>query len=550
MADKITGLTADVAQANFALLARLFPACVVEQQSDGAVDAEGKTAPVQHTIDIAKLLALIGRDAHSVTGAADTQSQYEPFGFLWAGKRQAITDAQQSIDKTLRPDVEESVNFAHTRNLYIEGDNLEGLKLLLRGYSAAIKMIYLDPPYNTGADFVYKDTFAQSQSDYEREAGISDEQGQRFVVNRNSDARFHSKWCSMMYARLSIMRHLLTRDGFIFISIDDNEQAHLRLMCDEIFGENNFVAQMIWSAGRKNDSRFVSVSHEYLLVYMRDKDYVVAQDTRWRERKQGLDEIYSCYDKLKRKYGADVQSIERELKAWFRALPAGHPAKDHSHYYHVDDNGIFSTADISFPGGGGPRYELLHPVTQKPVKTPNRGWFTSKERMLDFIVAGRVYFGPDESRVPTIKNYLQEKELSVPYSVFYQDGRAASKRLDKLMGGRVFENPKDERILQRLIEFSGTTDEDIILDVFSGSASTAEAVLRANVADGKQRRFILMQYPEPCPVKSVAVQRGFTNICEIGKERIRKVIAALNSELQNNCTKIVHGGVVAANPLF
>ena len=172
MADKITGLSADVAQANFAALARLFPSCVVEQQIEGAGDADGKTAPVQHTIDIAKLLALIGRDAHSVTGVPDTQAQYEPFGFLWAGKRQALTDAQQSIDKTMRPVVDESVDFAHTRNLYIEGDNLDGLKLLMRGYSGAVKMIYLDPPYNTGADFVYKDSFVQSQADYDREAGI------------------------------------------------------------------------------------------------------------------------------------------------------------------------------------------------------------------------------------------------------------------------------------------------------------------------------------------------------------------------------------------
>lgn len=556
MAEKITGLTEDMAQANFAALAQLFPSCVVEQKVDAAaaaavadvVDAaaDAQATTVRHSIDVDKLLVLIGCEADAVGTAAQAlvkaQSQYEPFGFMWAGKRQAVAEANQVIDKTLRPCVEESLNFDHARNLFIEGDNLEGLKLLLRGYSGSIKMIYTDPPYNTGSDFVYKDSFAQSQEDYEREAGISDEQGQRFTVNRNTDARFHSKWCSMMYARLSIMRHLLTRDGFIIISIDDNEQAHLKLMCDEIFGEQNFVAQMIWSAGRKNDSRFVSISHEYLLVYMRDKDYVVSQDTRWRERKQGLDEIYSCYAKLKRKYGTDVQSIERELKAWFSALPAGHPAKDHSHYDHVDENGIFNPSNISFPGGGGPRYELLHPVTHKPVKIPSRGWFTSKERMMEYIAAGRVYFGPDENRVPTIKNYLQDKELSVPYSVFYQDGRAASKRLDKLMGGRVFENPKDEQILQRLMEFSGTTDDDIILDVFAGSASTAEAVLRANAKDGAQRRFILMQYPEPCPAKSVAAQHGFSTICEIGKERIRKVI----SDLNQSCSNMVHGGGVKA----
>ncbi len=537
MVDKISGLSADIRQANFEQLAQLFPSCVIEVPAavaDADGDGTGDAASgYKKVFDFARLAELIGQDAVVGAGAGSGSgagagavptlkgSSIEPYGFSWAGKRQAQFDANSIIDKTLRPCVAESVDFEHTHNLFIEGDNLEALKLLLRGYSGSVKMIYIDPPYNTGSDLIYRDEFRQSKQDYEQAAGLVDDEGMRFVLNSNADARFHSNWCSMIYARLCVARHLLRRDGVIFISIDDNEQPRLRSICDEIFGEQNFVAQMIWSAGRKNDSKFVSVSHEYILVYMRDKAHAIATNSVWRERKQGIDAIYACYDKLKRQHGSDCAAIERGLRAWFKSLSPSDPARGNRQYNHVDNKGIFFPSDISFPGGGGPRYELLHPITHKPVKIPSRGFFTSKERMLELIAQDKIYFGADENRVPKVKTYLRENELSVPYSVFYQDGRAASKRLDKLLGSRVFENPKDATILQRLMEFCGTKDDDIILDFFSGSASTAEAVLRANAADGGQRRFILVQYPEVCAPKSNAAKVGFATICDIGKARLR-----------------------------
>ena len=324
----------------------------------------------------------------------------------------------------------------------------------------------------------------------------------------------------------------------------------MKLLCDDVFGEGNFISSLIWSAGRKNDSKHISVSHEYILCYFKSSSYIAENNIIWREKKNGLDDIYAEYEKLKKEYGTDIKKIEKGLKDWYKNLPNGHPAKDHAHYNHVDEKGIFSPDNISWPGGGGPKYEILHPITNKPVKVPSRGWLTSEENMKEWIKQGRVQFGEDENGVPTLKSYLKDREYSVPYSVFYKDGRAASKRLATLMDDKIFENPKDEEIIQRMIGFAGLKDNDIVLDFFSGSGTTAHSVFLANIAQNMNRQFILVQLPVKIEVdgskseKSKKVAQNAINlleklkkpynICEIGKERIRRAGAKILEEAKAN----------------
>lgn len=458
--------------------------------------------------------------------------------FTWPDKKKAVLLANAPIDKTLRPCRQESVDFDKTENIYIEGDNLEVLKLLQETYLGKIKMIYIDPPYNTGNDFVYEDDFAISMSEYLANSGQYDEVGNQLVQNTESNGRFHTDWLNMLYPRLKIAKNLLTDDGAIFISIDENEVNTLKNICDEIFGRSNFVAELIWAAGRKNDSKYISVSHEYILCYFRNSDFIKENKIIWRERKQGLDDIYTEYENLKKIYGTDYEQMTKEMKLWYKNLPDGHPAKDHSHYNRVDGKGVYFPDNISWPGGGGPKYEVLHPVTHKPVKVPSRGWLTNERTMKEWIEQGRVEFGKDENGVPTLKSYLKDREYTVPYSVFYKDGRAASKRLATLMGDKVFENPKDEEIIERLIEFCGVSDDDYILDFFSGSGTTAHATFLANIMQQKNRHFILVQIPEEISEKNATSEKSKKvaksainlcdnlgvahTICEIGKERIRR----------------------------
>ena len=492
---------------------------------------------MKRSIDFDKLRQLLSSDI--------VEGNEERYQFTWPDKRKAILAANAPINATLRPCPEESVDFDTTQNLYIEGDNLDVLKCLKETYLHKVKMIYIDPPYNTGNDFVYEDDFAESAAEYLANSGQFDEQGNRLVTNTESNGRFHTDWLNMIYPRLKVARDLLTEDGVIFISIDENELENLKKVCDEIFGESNFIAELIWSAGRKNDSKHISVSHEYVVCYFRNAEYIKEHKIVWREKKRGLDDIYNIYNALVKKYGDDFVSIEKDLKKWFKNLPDGHPAKDHKHYCRVDKRGIYFADNISWPGGGGPKYEVLHPLTRKPVKIPSRGWITSEANLKEWIKEDRVDFGENENSVPTVKAYLKDRENAVPYSVFYQDGRAASKRLATLMGDKVFENPKDEEVIERIIEFCGTNDGDIILDFFSGSATTAHAVFLANVEQNLKRRFILVQIPEIIDDskgsdKSKKVAKNAINlldsinvphtICEIGKERIRRAGAKIKAE--------------------
>lgn len=538
--DKLRMESPDLTAQNIDRIAALFPNCITEMLDEEHSTPEKKV--YKRAVNFELLKQMLSPDV------VDGDEAYE---FTWVGKKAAIVEANKPIRKTLRPCVAESKDWDTTENLYIEGDNLEVLKLLQESYLGKVKMIYIDPPYNTGNDFIYADDFKMESEEWKVESGEWSEEGDRLFKNTDSNGRFHSDWCSMIYSRLMLARNLLTDDGVIFISIDENEVNTLKAICDEVFGASNFIAELIWSSGRKNDSKYISVSHEYILCYFKDALWVKDHKILWREKKQGLSDIYAEYERLKKVYGEDCTSIEKELKGWYKSLPDGHPAKDHSHYCRVDKNGIFFADNISWPGGGGPKYQVLHPVTQKPVKIPSRGWLTNEATMKEWIVQGRVEFGKDENGVPTLKSYLKDREYSVPYSVFYKDGRAASKRLATLMGDKVFENPKDEEIIQRIIQFCGTDDGDIILDFFSGSATTAHAMFLADAEQNKHRKFILVQLPETIDPQKEASEKAKKvaqnavnlldtigvphNICEIGKERIRRAgEKILKEQLANN----------------
>ncbi|CAB1255076.1 Type III restriction-modification system methylation subunit [Ruminococcaceae bacterium BL-6] len=522
--DKLKMHSINKVDENVEKIARLFPNCVTESLVGGKLS---------RVVDFDMLKQELS--------AFVVEGREERYQFTWPDKKKSVLLANAPINKTLRPirndethptgaDSEGkpycssgSVNFDTTENLYIEGDNLEVLKLLQETYLGKVKMIYIDPPYNTGNDFVYEDDFAQNAEDYIANSGQYDEEGNRLVQNTERNGRFHTDWLNMMYPRLKLAKDLLTEDGVIFISIDDNEQCNLKKLCDEVFGEDNFISSLVWAAGKKNDSKYVSVSHEYMLCYVKSISTLIENHILWRERKQGLDDIYSEYNALLRQHGTDYAMITQQLREWYKGLPETHPAKNHSHYNCVDKTGIYFASDISWPGGGGPKYEVLHPITHKPVKVPNRGWvFPSEKRMQEMIDAGLIHFGVDETSVPCRKTYLKDGEYSTPYSVFYKDGRASTKRLRTLMGAMVFQNPKDEDIIRSLIEFTLSNNDSIILDFFSGSATTAHAVMQLNAEDGGNRKFIMVQLPEETDEKSEAYKAGYKNICEIGKERIRR----------------------------
>ena len=501
--------SADLVATNMDQLKALFPELITEGANGVAVN-----------VDVLK--ALVGDQ--TVTDAE------EKYGLNWHGKRRARQLALTPSTGTLRPCPEDSVDWDTTKNLMIEGDNLEVLKLLQKSYAGKVKLIYIDPPYNTGNDFVYPDNFHDSIKNYLELTGQVDG-GLKISSHTEAGGRFHTEWLNMIYPRLKLAQSLLMRDGALFVSCDEGEQARLRLTLDEIFGQENFVADMVWAAGRKNDSRLISVSHEYIVCYARDKGYLTEQKIEWRQRKKGLEEIYAKYERLKREHGADYKAMTAGLKAWYKELAESHPAKAHKHYSQVDKRGVYFAADISWPGGGGPKYPVVHPVTKREVKVPARGWITpDPEKMKGWIADERVHFGDDEGSVPCLKAYLKDQEYQAPYSVFYQDGRAATKRLRELMGDDCFDFPKDETVLKELIEMM-SGGNDLILDFFAGSGTTAHAVMAQNALDGASRRYVLVQLPEPLDPnsKQQAVAARYCDalkkprtLAELTKERLRR----------------------------
>lgn len=446
----------------------------------------------------------------------------EHYEFTWVGKRASIAEANKPIRKTLRPCKEESKNWDTTENLYIEGDNLDVLKLLQESYLGKVKMIYIDPPYNTGNDFIYKDDFSQTVEEYEQAKGTFDDEGNRLFKNSDTNGRFHSDWCSMIYPRLMLARNLLSDDGVIFISIDDNEQENLKKICDEVFGENNFLGNIIHKTATDNNPGQIKVEHEYMLFYCKDR----IQQSNWVAKNINAEKIQEKYLELKSKYNDDIQSIQNDLRKWIKKNK--NELAQVSHYDNVDEKGVFHDADIQNTKMGGYDYEIIHPVTKKPVKKPQKGYRYSYDTIKIMIENNDILFGKDETVLIKPKKRL-ENAKSLLRSVIYEDGRSSSNKVDELIGRNVFSNPKSDNILKYIFNFI-TNESSIIMDFFSGSATTAHAVMQLNAEDGGKRKFIMVQLPEKTDEKSEAFKAGYENICEIGKERIRRAGEKIKAE--------------------
>lgn len=511
--DKLRMQSSNGVEDNITKIAQLFPDCVTETVDE-------RSGQPKHLIDFEKLKQNLSDSVMS--------ERAERYQFTWSDKSKAILLANSPINATLRPCREDSVDFDNTQNLYIEGDNLDVLKCLKETYLHKVKMIYIDPPYNTGNDFVYEDDFAQSSEEYLANSGQFDEQGNRMFTNAESNGRFHTDWLNMIYPRLKVARDLLTDDGVIFISIDDNEVENLRKVCDEVFGESNFVAQFIWRGGRRNAAKFISTSHEYIICFAKNLTFCNEHNISWHEKKKGLNEIYKKAEELKKINGTDYEKSSAQLKSWYKSLPDDSESRNHSHYSWIDENGVYFASDISRGGGGGPKWDIVNPYTHNIVKTPQRGWaYSSKEDLLKDIKNGLIHFNGDG--VPCKKRYLKDNETQLKETVFYKDRRGSSKRLRSLMGNDCFSFPKDEEILSSFID-SFTDKNSLILDFFSGSATTAHAVMQLNSEDGGNRKFIMVQLPEKTEEKSEAFKAGYKNICEIGKERIRRAGKKIKEE--------------------
>ena len=412
----------------------------------------------------------------------------ERYSFNWNGKAKARRIAQTPSTGTLRPAPEESKNWDTTENLYIEGDNLEVLKLLQKSYHKQVKMIYIDPPYNTGKDFVYKDNFKDNIKNYLEQTGQVDAEGNKLSTNSDTSGRYHSDWLNMMYPRLKLARNLLKDDGVIFISIDDNEVANLRKICDEIFGEDNFVSDIIWEKkfSPQNDAKWFSDNHDFILVYAKSKD-------NWK------------LNKLPRSEASNKRFANPDN----------------------DPRGVWASSDMTVKTYNEKYdYPVVTPSGKKIFPTKGRCWSVSQEKFEELRRDNRVWFGKNGNNVPRYKTFLSElTEGIVPLTIWkYEEvghNQEARQETKSLFGTGLFDNPKPIKLIKKMLQLS-TESESVILDFFSGSATTAHAVMKLNAEDGGNRRYILVQLPEPTDEKSEAYKAGYKNICEIGKERIRR----------------------------
>jgi adenine-specific DNA-methyltransferase len=470
--------TKNLAKDKFIKLAELFPNAITE--TIVGQDEDGNNI-IDRAIDADVLRQEIAE--HVIEGR---EERYE---FTWPDKRKSMLLANAPINKTLRPIREDSLNFDETENLYIEGDNLDVLKLLRETYLGKVKMIYIDPPYNTGNDFVYEDDFAQNMEDYKEVSGDFDEEGNRLFKNTDSNGRFHTDWLNMMYPRLKLARDLLSDDGVIFISIDDNEVKNLRNICDEIFGENNFIASVIWERAFSpvNLKKHFSENHDYIVCYAKKINSLICN-----------------------------------------GLPRGKEANDRYSNPDNDLRGNWASSDLSVgPAIQSNIYEITTPSGRKVLPPSGYSWRLSKKRYLEFLADNRIWFGEEGNGVPRIKRFLSEvKQGITPMTIWkYQDvghSQKASQDLKKLFDNNAyFTYPKPIELITRVLTLY--TDKDsVILDFFSGSATTAHAVMDLNAEDGGNRKYIMVQLPEETEEKSEAYKAGYKNICEIGKERIRR----------------------------
>ena len=456
----IDGLSMNIEQSNMDKLQSVFPECF----------AEGK-------LDIDKLLSLCGEYI---------DNDFEKYKFEWKGKAECLRLAQKRSTGTLRPCPEESVNWDTTKNLYIEGDNLEVLKLLQTAYYRRVKMIYIDPPYNTGNDFVYEDDFADPLTRYKEVTQ------QTTKSNPETMGRYHTNWLNMMYPRLRLAANLLRDDGVIFISIDDNEVTNLRKICDEVFGEENFISDVIWEKRftRNNDAKLMSSVIDHVLFYRKSDLLKIVREPR----SEKANSIYSNPDDDPRGPWTSVSYVSQRTKE--------------------------QRPNLS--------YEMRNPVTNKVITHPVNAWKYSKEQYEMHLKENRLYWGKQgENQYPRLKRFLSElNEGIVPVNLWnYKEVGTldnGTKQVATLLGKQIFDYPKPYTLIEKMIQLSGASDSDIILDFFSGSATTAHAIMQLNAEDGGNRQFILVQLPEVCDQKSEAYKAGYQNICEIGKERIRR----------------------------
>ena len=479
------------AKINLDALYKICPACFTESRDE-------QTGEMKHIVNFETLRTLLGDDT-----VEDANEAYE---FNWVGKQEARREVARPIKKTLRPVPEDSVDWDNTENLYIEGDNLEVLKLLQKSYLGKVKMIYIDPPYNTGNDFVYDDDFSQSQAEYDETAGNVDELGNRFRKNTDSNGKFHSDWCSMIYSRLLLARTLLTEDGVIFISIDDNEAKNLKNITDEIFGERNFLAQVVWERAFSpiNLMKHFSPSHDYVLCYANNIESAVCNGI---PRSAEADDRYSNPDN--------------------------------------DPRGVWSSSDISVgPAIQDNVYTITTPSGRNVEPPAGRSWSLSRNAFRERLQDNRIWFGPDGNGVPRIKRFLNElrKTGITPMTIWkhteVDHSQGATQKLAQLFNGKkYFDYPKPVDLLKRIISLYSDKNS-IILDFFSGSATTAHAVMQLNAEDKGNRKFIMVQLEEETGEDSEAYKAGYKTICKIAEERIRRANAKIKGEIIDNIEKI------------
>lgn len=480
--DKLRMQSSNGVEDNITKIAQLFPDCVTETVDE-------RSGQPKHLIDFEKLKQNLSDSVMS--------ERAERYQFTWPDKSKAILLANSPINATLRPCREDSVDFDNTQNLYIEGDNLDVLKCLKETYLHKVKMIYIDPPYNTGNDFVYEDDFAQSSEEYLANSGQFDEQGNRMFTNAESNGRFHTDWLNMIYPRLKVARDLLTDDGVIFISIDDNEVENLRKVCDEVFGEQNFIATLIWERAfaPKNDAKFISSSHDYIVM---------------------------C---AKRIENFKIGRLERTQEA-------------NARYSNPDNDprGVWTSGDMLVKTyNKSCDYPITTPSGKIVNPVPGRCWRFSEESFLEKVKDNRIWFGPEGNGVPRVKRFLSELKFEgmAPTSILFHKevghSQEGSKEVTTLFGDKgVFDGPKPVRLLQRLLTLANLDDNSIILDFFSGSASTAHAVMKMNVEKNKHCSFVMVQLPEHISEKKK--EQGYETVCEIGKERIRRAGKKIKEE--------------------
>ena len=470
--DKLKFETPDMVTENIDKIAALFPTAITEMR--------GEDGEIKRGVNFEVLKQLLSRDV------ADGDECYE---FTWVGKKAAMAEAARPITKTLRPVKADSRDWDTTENLYIEGDNLEVLKILQESYLGKVKMIYIDPPYNTGNDgFVYPDDFSVSPDEYDDMVGLRDEENNiLFRKNPDSNPRFHSDWCSMLYSRFLITRNLLSPDGVIFISIDDNEYENLKKICDEVFGSNNFVSPIIWKRkrGRDNSARWFSKAHEFCLVYAKNKD----------DFEIGYLELDDETKKAYRNPDNDPRGIYRMLGCWARGTQ------------------------------GGVKYDF---TSKTGEYFSERLWLFSKENLEKLDRDNKLIFKGDNVYR---KMFIYENKGKIPETLGEDVSNAAnaSDEIKRLFGGIIFDTPKPIPYIKRMIQLAASKDS-VIMDFFSGSATTAHAVMQLNAEDGGHRKFIMVQLPEKCDEASEAYKAGYKNICEIGKERIRRAGDKIQSE--------------------